>query len=308
MAIRSFAVGLIVLITISCLLFLINNVMEDPIQTLLPHDAAQIDKDQLRHELGLEGSTLSQLVEYIKRLIQGNLGYSYKYQEPVIAILMPYAKASLTLIGLAMPIGIVFGIVLGLLSRFLSNRFGDSLNNSLLMLHAIPGFVPCILAIEIFAVYLKWLPASGSDSWQSYVMPIALLSASEAIRISVLMNSSLREAEREAFMLTARAKGLSSMRIQTHYLFRSALAFLGSVLALQFGYMLSSTVIVETVFSFPGLGNLALHALVTRDLPLIQGCVLVSTFLFLIARLVIDLLYPWIDPRIRQTWLGGRTP
>jgi peptide/nickel transport system permease protein len=306
MAIRRLLLGLLIVMAVSCLLFYVNEQMGDPINALLPPDATDAEKQQLRASLNLDHPVWERFGSYVWSTLLGDFGRSYRFSEAVGTIIAPYLWGTIKLIALALPIGIIGGIILGLLSQSIPRRYDWALNKTLLLLHALPGFVPCILAIEIFSVRLKWLAPSGSEGWRALVMPVALLAGAEAIKIAIVMRSKLAEIVKEPYLLTAKAKGLGTVRIQTHYLLRSGLAIMFSFVSIQIGVLLSSTVVVESIFSYPGIGNLAIQALSSRDLPLIQACIVFTTLLFLCSRFAMDLLYPIIDPRIRQTMLEGK--
>ncbi|MEK3915967.1 ABC transporter permease [Paenibacillus sp. FSL H7-0331] len=305
-AVQRLVVGLSILLTVSSILFFVSSAMGDPIHSLLPHDATEAEKDLLRKTLGLDAPALVRFGLYILKTITLQFGNSYKLGEPVLDIALPYLWATMKLIVLVLPIGIVGGIGVGFLGLYLPTKLDSQLNKALLMLHSIPGFVPCILAIELFSVHLKWFPPSGSQGIQSLVLPVLLLAGAEAIKIGLLFRSKLQEVAKEKFVVTARAKNVSTFRFSVHYLLRPALSLIFSFVSIQVGVLLSSTIVVETIFSYPGIGNLTVGAIASHDLPLIQACLVFTTLLFIVSRFLLDMLHPLIDPRVKQNQVWER--
>lgn len=292
--------GLMMLLMVSMLLFFASRAMGDPTYSILAVDATQAQKAAFRSEIGWNEPVWLQLLVYMEHTITGRFGVSYELQQPVRQIITPYLWGTIKLVGLALPLGILGGIVLGFLSLGASKKLERIFQGVLLCLYSLPGFVPIILAIEIFGVKLKWLPPSGSQGVQSLIMPVLLLAGAEAIKSGILLRTKLQEVLGEKFIVTARAKGVSPLRLQVQYLLRPTLSLVVSFLSLQVGQLLGSTVIVENIFAYQGVGSLAVHALSTRDLPLLQGCIFVPALIFLCFRFLTDLVQPWLDPRLRQ--------
>jgi peptide/nickel transport system permease protein len=300
-AVQRFVGGLSVIIAVSILLFFANETMGDPGYALLPMDATDQQRETLRESLGLNDSLSSRLAAYLKLTLKGEFGISYRLQEPVMTILVPFLWGTVKLIGLALPLGVAGGIILGFVSLFLTTGMDRYLNKLLLIVHSLPGFVPAILAIEIFAVQWKWVPPSGSQGLISLVLPVSLLAGAEAIKIGILLRSKFSQILGETFILTARAKGVGVIRFHVHYLLRPALSLIFSFASIQIGVLLSSIVVVESVFSYPGIGSLAIQALSNRDFPLLQACIVMTTLIFIASRFLLDLFHPWLDPRLQQT-------
>lgn len=306
-AVQRFVGGLSVIVAASVLLFFANETMGDPTYALLPMDATEQQREALRESLGLNGSVVSRLAGYVELTLKGQFGKSYKWDQPVADVIVPYLMGTVKLIGAALPIGMAGGIALGLASMAAGGRTNRPVNRLLLVLHSLPGFVPAILAIELFAVKLKWVPPSGSEGWSSLVLPAALLAGAEAIKLGILLRSKLTDIGREKYVLTAKAKWVGPFRLYAHYLLRPALSLIFSFASIQIGVLLSSAVVVESVFSYPGIGSLAVQALSNRDLPLLQACLVMTTLLFLCSRFVLDLVHPWLDPRLKQTPVWERS-
>ncbi|WP_248925017.1 ABC transporter permease [Paenibacillus hamazuiensis] len=306
-AVRRFVGGLSVIIAASVLLFFAGESMGDPTYALLPMEANDQQREALRESLGLNGSAVSRLTAYLTLTLQGEFGRSYKLNEPVMTIIAPYFWGTMKLLGMALPIGVLGGIFLGFFGLFAGARADRWFYKVLLALHSLPGFVPAILAIELFAVQLKWVPPSGSQGWSSLVLPVALLAGAEAIKIGSLLRSKFAEILEEKFVLTAKVKGVGRFRFYVHYVLRPALSLIFSFVSIQVGVLLSSAVVVESVFAYPGIGSLAVQALSNRDLPLLQACLVITTLFFLCSRFLLDLIHPWLDPRVKQTAVWERS-
>ncbi|TDF98736.1 ABC transporter permease [Paenibacillus piri] len=305
-AVQRLAVGLTVLLAVSGILFFVSHGMGDPIRSLLPHDATESERAMLHQALGLDAPAIVRFGRYMLQTVTLQFGNSYKLGEPVLDIALPYLWATVKLIAFVLPIGVAGGIGIGFLGLYLPVKADRRLNKALLMLHSIPGFVPCILAIELFCVHLKWFPPSGSQGVQSLVLPVLLLAGAEAIKIGLLFRSKLLEVAKEKFIVTAKAKNVGGFRFRIHYLLRPALSLIFSFVSIQVGVLLSSTIVVETIFSYPGIGNLTVGAIASHDLPLIQACLIFTTLLFIVSRFMLDMVHPLIDPRVRQNQVWER--
>lgn len=299
-AVRRFVGGLAVLMSISVLLFAANEKMGDPTYALLPIDTTEEARQAFRESLGLDGPLIYRLLVYLRLTVTFQFGTSYKMEEPVLTVIGPYVQHTLQLIGLALPLGLALGIMLGIAGLWLPAWAERLSRKSMLALHALPGFVPALLAIELFAVKLKWLPPSGSEGAASLVLPVAMLAGAEALKIGVLLRSKLHEVQSEPYVLTARAKGLGGTPFLLRYLLRPALSLVFSFASIQVGVLLSSVVVIESVFAYPGIGSLAVQAVSNRDFPLLQACVVIASLLFIVSRFVLELLHPLLDPRLAQ--------
>jgi len=286
------------------LIFFIQRLAGDPTLLMLPEGATREDIEILRHQLGFDRPLIVQYLEYIAQLAHFDLGQSLVQRVPVadiIAARLPYtlclaAGALLVAVGVGLPAGILMAV-----------RRGSALERALMALvlvgQSMPTFWSGILLIMLFAVTLGIMPSSGVDGVRSVVLPaIALGALTMATYARVARTAVLEELERD-YVSTARAKGLSFRRVVTRHILRNAATPIITISALEIANLLAGAVIVETVFAWPGLGQLAVQSIAARDFPIVQAIVLLSAFVSIALNLVADLLYSVVDPRIR---LEGR--
>ncbi len=297
-----------VLIVVSLALFLLLRVLPgDPTVAVLGEEATAQQRAQLRTELGLDRPVLSQYLSYVTDLAHGDLGTSYVTREPVAGIILDRlgttAELGLLGIGFALLVGLPAGAAVALRRRGRLSAAADGLAVTAL---ATPNFSVAALLILVFAVQLQWLPASGFVDFtedpvtnlEYMILPtvtIGLGIAAVAFRQSrAAMAASLGE----DFVRTARSVGLAERRVVLVYALRHALIPVVTVLSLQLGTLVSASVVTETIFTLPGMGSLIVRSIFSRDLPVIQGAVLVVVVVVLLLNLVTDLVYAWLDPRI----------
>ena len=254
----------------------------------------------LRVELGLDQSLLIQYTNYIFNTIQGNLGYSLASNEPVLDLLLSRLPKTLELVFTALVIAVPLGIVMGVTAAVNQNSWTD---RSLMGLSAlgvsVPSFWSGLMMILLFSVTLRWLPASGQGDLKHLILPALVLSFGAIGTIARTARTSMIDVLRADYIRTARAKGKSETDILYTHALPNALIPVVTMIGLQFGWLVSSSFIVESVFSRQGLGTLLINAILDKDLPLVQGAVLVTSILYVSLNLLVDLAYGWIDPRIR---------
>jgi len=265
-------------------------------------------KANLRRELGLDQPIYIQYAAWTWRLLHGDLGRSIRNGEPVIENVSRRIRPSLQLAALAMAISLVVATPLGILSAARRNTSVD-LVGSIFALFGIcmPNFLLALLLIFFFGVKLRWLPISGYidpleeglPGLRSLVLPALTLGLALAAVVTRTLRSSMLDALSEDYVRTARAKGLSESSIIRGHVLKNALIPVVTVLGLQLGTLIGGAVITEYVFALPGVGRLVVDAVFARDYPLVQGVVLLIAVGFILSNLAVDLLYGWIDPRIR---------
>ena len=292
-----------VLMSVSILVFLmIHLVPGDPVQVLLQDYGSAEQAAALRHTLGLDQPLVVQYGSFVWRLLHADLGRSVHTGRPVaaeIALRLPY---TLRLTAASMAVAIALGLILGTVAAMHHRRLLDyAAMVAALAGISLPSFWFGLVLILIFSYYLRWLPPAGADTAASLILPAITLGASAAAIIARLSRSSLLEVLRQEFIRTARAKGAGELRILYRHGLRNALIPVVSIAGLQFAGLLGGAVIIESVFGWPGLGRLAVDAIFNRDIPTIQGIVLVAAAIFVAVNLCVDLLYALIDPRIRYT-------
>lgn len=254
----------------------------------------------LREELGLNDPLPVQYGRWLIRALGGDFGRSYRTGEPVLTSLAERFPATLQIAATALLIGLVIAVPLGAIAAVRQDSLVDHLTRLLALAGAsLPPFWLGYLLIMGLAVHLKLLPVSGRGTWQHLVLPALTLGLSGAAGLTRLTRSTMLEVLQEDYVRTGRAKGLSELVVVGVHALKNAMIPVVTVLGLRFGYLLGGAVIVETVFAWPGIGKHVVDAIFDRDYPTIQGFVLFTGAVFVVINLIVDLLYVWLDPRVR---------
>ncbi len=280
------------------------------IMRLLPGDPAMLMLSEaggsaqaiaeLRTELGLDESLFMQYGRYLARLAQADLGTSLFSGRPVITTIAEQLPSTIELAIAAMFVAIVLGTALGILAAAKQGTWLDgSIMAGAVAGISIPIFWSAILLIWLFALTLGWLPATGRGGLRYLILPALVLGFASAGAITRLVRASLLEVLDQDFVRTARAKGLAERTTLFRHALKSAFIPVTSLIGLQFGFLLGGTVVIETIFSRPGLGRLMVNAILWKDLPLVQGIVLLVALVYTLVNLATDLAYAYLDPRIR---------
>lgn len=272
----------------------------DPSVTMLPIDATPEQRESFRRDMGLDQPLIVQFGHFVMALAQGDLGESLRYRRPVINLLISRLPATLELALLSVlfagPAGILLGVLMVVYRRTIVEMLGVSA--SVLGL-SIPNFWLGIMLIIAFSVTLGWVPTSGRGTWRHLVLPVFTLGAGLLAPIALLVQSGLTETLRSDFVRTARSKGLGAQSVLFKHALKNVLIPVISLLGVQFGSLIGGSVIIESVFQWPGLGLLALQAVNARDFPLVQGAVIFLSIIIVAINLAVDVAYSLIDPRIR---------
>lgn len=295
---------------VSLVTFLLVNIAPgDPISTRFGLDPRGADKetvDRLREELGLNDPLPVQYLNYVGGLLQGDMGTSITTRTPVSEEIRARLPATLELAVAGMALVLLVSIPLGILSAVHRGSIVDMFSTGVALLGvSIPSFWLGIMLMLLFSLQLGWLPSSGrgdgtfSGELRSLILPAVTLAFGLLGLATRIMRSSMLEVLGRDYVRTARAKGASSRRVVLKHGLRNAFIPLLTILGIQFAGLLGGTVIIETIFAWPGIGRLAVNAIFRRDYPVIMGTVLVFSVTFLIVNLLIDILYTLIDPRIR---------
>ena len=280
----------------------------DPIDAMMAESVDAEAKASLRQELGLDRPIHVQYATWMGRLLRGDLGRSIRTGEPVIENVSRRIRPSLELASLAMAVSLLIAFPLGIVSAARRNTAIDRAGTSFALFGiCMPNFLLALLLIFLFGVTLRWLPISGYTDpveeplagLRSLVLPAVTLGLALAAVITRTLRSSMLEALAEDYVRTARAKGLSEWRVIRGHVLKNALIPVVTVLGLQLGTLIGGAVITEYVFALPGVGRLVVDAVFARDYPLVQGVILLIALGFILSNLLVDLLYGWIDPRIR---------
>lgn len=299
--VRRIVLTIPVLLGVATLVFaLIHLVPGDPAQAMLGEAASAADVADLRAKLGLDRPLAVQYRDYLAGLVRGDLGRSFRYNTPVRREIGQRLARTAELACAAMVVAIVIAIPLGVLGAFFRGGPIDHAAMTLSLVGiAMPNFWLGPLLAIVFAVELGWLPVSGTGSWQHLVLPSVTLGMALAAILTRMTRASLLDELRELYVLAARARGLSQMRAVLAHALRNSLIPVVTIVGLQFGAVLTGTIITETIFSWPGVGRLLIQAISFRDYPLVQGCILFISVTYVAMNLVVDLVYGWLDPRIR---------
>lgn len=283
------------------MVFLLAHVVPgDPVQQMLGEGARAEDLQQLRHSLGLDVPVLTQYRHYLAGVVRGDLGESFRFQEPVTRVVLSHYPATLELAIVALLVCAAIGIPAGLLA---AERRGTSTDHAVgvftLLGLSVPNFALGPVLILVFSVILGWLPVSGRGGPSHLILPAITLGAALAAILTRMVRISVIEELSSDYVRTARAKGLSPSAVLFRHAFRNALIPILTILGLQFGTLLAGTIVTETIFSWPGIGRLAVQAIGARDYPLLQGCIILIAVSYVVVNLLTDAVYALVDPRVR---------
>ncbi|ANY69530.1 nickel ABC transporter permease subunit NikB [Paenibacillus sp. BIHB 4019] len=293
-----------VLFILSLIIFILMKLAPgDPVLTLLHADEmsiTQADEAALREELGFDQPVLMQYGQWMLGLMQLDLGTSYLKGRPVLDELLDKLPATIQLTASGLVVMVAIALPLGLVASRYPNRWPDHVSRILALIGAsIPSFWMGLLLIYLFSLKLGWLPTSGKGSFAHMILPSITLGFAMAAVYARLLRSGLLDSLSQDYIKAARARGLAERRILMGHALRAALLPVITVFGVSFGNLLAGSVVIETLFAWPGLGSLALEAIFERDYPIIQGYVLATGLFVVIVNLLVDLSYSLLDPRIR---------
>jgi peptide/nickel transport system permease protein len=300
-----------VLLGVSVIVFMVLHLAPgDPAEVMLGANANKEDLARLRTQLGLDQPLHVQYLHWIGHVAQGDLGRSLWMKRPVLGEVLERFKATLVLTGTALLLSTLGGIALGIASATRANSLLDRLSAVASLFGAsMPVFWLGIVLMVIFSLWLGWLPASGMyapygggglrDLLAHLVLPAVTLAAASVTIIARLTRATMLETLGQDYVRTARAKGLGERMVVWRHALKNALIPIVTVVGVQAGYLLGGAVLTETVFAWPGVGTLVVQGILARDMPLVQGGVLVIALSFVLVNLAVDTLYAWLDPRIK---------
>lgn len=298
---RRVALTIPVLLGVATLVFaLIHLVPGDPAEAMLGESASAADLSDLRMRLGLDAPLLTQYRRYLTGLARGDLGTSFRYNTPVGREISQRLGRTAQLATAAMIVAVAIAVPLGIIGAIYRGRAPDQIAMTVSLAGiAMPNFWLGPLLAWVFAVWLGWLPVSGTGTWAHLVLPSITLGAALAAMTARMTRASLIDELRELYVLAARARGLSARRAVLAHALRNSLIPVVTIVGLQLGAVLTGTIITETIFAWPGVGRLLIQAISFRDYPLVQGCILFIAVTYVAMNLIVDLVYGWLDPRIR---------
>jgi len=299
--IRRLAFSLTAMLGVITIVFILLHVSGDPASLLVTQDATRQDMDRIRRAYGLDRPLSVQYARFMERVARGDLGYSYRQGVPVSELITGHLGATFELALASLALAIVLGVALGMAAAVRRGSGVDTVAMTVALLGtSMPSFWLGLLLIIIFGVKLGWLPVSGYGGLDHLVMPAFVLGGFYAAQVSRLTRTSLLEVLAQDYIRTGRAKGLRARVVLFKHALRNAALPVLTVLGLSFGQMLGGAIIVESIFAWPGMGRLAVQAVLGRDFPVVQGVAIVGSAVFLAVNLTVDLVYGWVDPRLRS--------
>ncbi|MBN2865484.1 MAG: ABC transporter permease [Thiotrichales bacterium] len=280
--------------------FLIHLVPGDPVAVMLGDWANPADENALRMQLGLDKPILEQYTHYLIGLTQFDLGQSLFFQQPVSELIAERFPMTLQLAVMALLVAVLIAFPLGIWAALRAGKWPDHLAMTVSLVGvSIPNFWLGPMLILLFSLSLAWLPVSGAEQPYSWVLPAITLGTALAAILARMLRASLLEVMHEDYIRTAQAKGLSPRWVYGKHALLNALLPVVTILGLQLGTLLGGAVITEVVFDWPGLGQLLVESIQRRDYPVVQGCILVISIAYITINGLTELVYAWIDPRIR---------
>jgi peptide/nickel transport system permease protein len=300
--IRRSIYAIVTLFILSLTIFTVIRMTGDPVTLLAEPGARPEDLARIRTEWGLDRSWPVQYLAFAENVITGRLGKSFNYEMPVSTLYFQRLPNSLELALAATLISFLIGIPAGIVSAVRVNTWWDSFGKVIALLGlSIPGFWLGLVMILVFSVWLEWLPTSGQGGWRNLVMPAVALGWYFAASLLRLTRSSMLEVMRSEYIKLARLKGLPGYAVIAIHAFKNALIPVLTLAGVNLVIMLNAAVIIEVIFAWPGIGRLLYEGIFQRDFPLVQGVVMEAGIMVVVVNLIIDILYAYIDPRIRLT-------
>lgn len=292
---------LIVLLIVTLMVFTLARLTGDPTPLVVPAEATEADRTFFREQYGLDKPLPIQYTIFLRNVVKGDFGISFRYQEPAINLVVGAIGPTLKLTGLSMLIAILIGLPLGILGAVFQRGWGSRLINLYASFgQAIPSFWLGLMLILVFAINLGWLPSSGYGSTANYVLPAVTLAFYTSASILRLTTANMQEALKSDFVHMERVLGLSEINILLKHALRNASLPIVTYLGLQFGLLLGGAIVTERVFAWPGIGQTIVEAILSRDYPVIQATVLVTAVMIMLINFAVDMLYLVLDPRVRS--------
>jgi peptide/nickel transport system permease protein len=292
--------SLLVLLALTLVVFVVVHLSGDPTALYMGPEGTRADYELLRTALGFDRPLPEQYGQFLWRAAQGDFGRSLRHRQPTLPLVLQRFPATLTLALAAMALAVLLALPLGILSAVRRNSLLDSCSMMFALAgQCMPTFWLGILLILVFAVNLRWLPVYGGEGLLTLVLPAVTLGVWAMARTARITRSSMLEVLRQDFLRTARAKGIGEWRVVLGHGLRNGAIPIVTALGLELGHLLGGAVITEAVFAYPGVGRLAVEAVVNKDVPLIQAVVFTVASALLLLNIVIDVVYMRLDPRVR---------
>lgn len=292
----------ITLLVISLTVFLLSRATGDPVEIMLDPTATQRDRDLLAHALGLDRPLHVQYYLFVSGALRGDLGRSLTMNRPVLELFVQRLGNTLQLTGIVFALNFVIAVPAGTIAAVFRGRWPDSLTRWFVFLgHGVPNFCLGVVLILLFAVRLRWLPPAGKGGPATFILPLMTMTLGSAAGLTRIVRSSMLDVLPSEYLRTAKAKGLPPTTILWRHALRNALIPIVGYMSVAVRGLVTGGIIIETMFAWPGVGRLAYEAAQARDYPLMQGIVLMIALTVILATFVADLLYGWVDPRIRYS-------
>ncbi|MEZ4709001.1 MAG: ABC transporter permease [Caldilineaceae bacterium] len=294
-----FGQAILVLLGVFILVFLMVRLTGDPTSVMLSREASAEQRAEFRERMGFNRPLPIQFVDFVTNAVRGDFGNSLHYRLPALGLVLERLPASLELAFIGLFMAVIIAVPLGLAGGTRPGSAPDVIGRTIGLLgQTMPAYWLALVMIIVFAVKFGWLPTSGRSGWDSVLMPAFTLALPTMGRLVRLTRSAVMEIMGDDYIRTARGKGLSNQTIFYRHVLRNAAIALISVVGVQFSYMLGGSVLIENVFSWPGLGKLAYESISNRDFPLVQAIAIFSSVVVIAVNLLVDLAYPLFDPRI----------
>jgi ABC-type dipeptide/oligopeptide/nickel transport system permease component len=299
-ALQRFVVAISVAVTVSVVAFLLLHMSGDLAMTIAGPEASAAQVEVIRHQFGLDRSMPVQYFDWLWRALHFDFGTSFYFRDSVVSLVAARIPVTLTLGAISLLISLAVAVPLGVLAAVYSGTWIDRLALSFSVIgQAVPTFCLGLGLIIVFSVNLRWLPVSGNASWQSYILPSVALGWYAIPAVMRLSRNGMLEVLSADYIRTARAKGLAPGMVIFKHALRNAIIPVVALAAVQFGFMLGGSIVVEAVFSMQGLGHLAWEAIARNDFPVVQAVVLILALLYVTLTFLADLANAFLDPRIR---------
>ncbi|MBQ6504503.1 MAG: ABC transporter permease [Flexilinea sp.] len=293
-----------VLLAVAFVIYAIMNVAEgDPVYSVAGADATEEQLAALREEMGLNGSLIERYFRYIGNLLKGDLGVSYVSKQDVMKIYLQRLPNTLKLASMTMIFATLIALPLGIIAAVNQNSWIDTVSMVLALIGlSMPNFWLGLLLIILFSLKLGWFPSGGNEGFKSIILPAFTVGAGLAALLTRTTRSSMLDVIRQDYLRTARAKGVPEKTIIRKHALRNALIPIITIFGVQFSNVLGGSVLAETVFAWPGVGRLVVDAIDQRDIPTVTGALVMTTMLVTVVNLLIDIVYAFVDPRIKAKY------
>ena len=293
---------LVAMWSVVTVVFIVMRLSGDPVPLLLPPDAPIAEMERLRHEMGLDRPILVQYGVFANQAIRGDFGRSIHFRTSALAVVLERVPATLELALASFFCALVVAVPAGIVSAIKRGTLYDNFVMGMALIgQAAPTFYIGIMLILVCSLWLGLFPTSGRGEWRNVVLPAVTLGAFAMASIARITRSAVLEILRADYIRTARAKGLPEFWTIAKHTMKNAAIPIVTIVGLQFGNLLGGAVVTETIFSWPGIGRLAIQSIYNRDYPIVQSCVFLTAAMFVVLNFLVDMAYGILDPRIRRT-------